>query len=105
EIGSNRAQCAGDKPAAGGRFTRPEAPRGKRVCLVGRGPRGEPAVSPGEASEAARRAAERACAGERTRTSRGLAAQRDLNPPRLPIPPHPRGANSIVRGQPLDLAV
>ena len=30
-------------------------------------------------------------AGGRTRTSKDLAAQRDLNPPRLPIPPRPRG--------------
>jgi AcrR family transcriptional regulator len=34
--------------------------------------------------------AHRPDAGERTRTSKGLAAQRDLNPPRLPVPPHPR---------------
>jgi hypothetical protein len=29
-------------------------------------------------------------AGERTRTSKGPSPQRDLNPPRLPIPPRPR---------------
>ncbi len=34
----------------------------------------------------------RTSAGERTRTSTGLAARRDLNPPRLPVPPHPRPA-------------
>ena len=33
---------------------------------------------------------QRADAGERTRTSKGLATQRDLNPPRLPVPPRPR---------------
>ena len=33
-------------------------------------------------------------AGERTRTSKGLAAQRDLNPPRLPVPPRPHGAQT-----------
>src|SRR5262249_26070404 len=35
-------------------------------------------------------------AGERTRTSKGREAQRDLNPPRLPVPPHPRGRNSVT---------
>jgi hypothetical protein len=29
-------------------------------------------------------------AGGRTRTSKGPRAQRDLNPPRLPVPPRPR---------------
>ena len=29
-------------------------------------------------------------AGGRTRTSKGREAQRDLNPPRLPVPPRPR---------------
>ena len=29
-------------------------------------------------------------AGERTRTSKGRVPQRDLNPPRLPVPPRPR---------------
>jgi hypothetical protein len=29
-------------------------------------------------------------AGERTRTSKSREAQRDLNPSRLPVPPHPR---------------
>src|SRR5204862_7487200 len=42
-------------------------------------------------------------AGERTRTSKGLAAQRDLNPPRLPVPPRPRSKRIGVacHGSPL----
>src|SRR5207249_8891555 len=32
----------------------------------------------------------RVYAGERTRTSKGLAPHRDLNPARLPVPPRPR---------------
>ena len=35
--------------------------------------------------------------GGRTRTSKDLAAQRDLNPPRLPIPPRPRQAKDRRR--------
>jgi DNA-binding NarL/FixJ family response regulator len=31
-------------------------------------------------------------AGERSRTSKGREAHRDLNPARLPVPPHPRGS-------------
>ena len=43
-----------------------------------------------------RRRDPRRSAGERTRTSKGLAAQRDLNPPRLPVPPHPRGGQTLA---------
>jgi hypothetical protein len=39
---------------------------------------------------------QRTSAGERTRTSRGLAAQRDLNPPRLPVPPRPHADGSRI---------
>ncbi len=34
-----------------------------------------------------------AYAGERTRTSKEPELQRDLNPPRLPVPPHPRASS------------
>jgi hypothetical protein len=44
------------------------------------------------------RGGQRADAGERTRTSKGLATQRDLNPPRLPVPPRPRESR-IERGR------
>ena len=36
-------------------------------------------------------------AGGRTRTSKDLTAQRDLNPPRLPVPPRPRRVSSVGR--------
>ena len=36
-------------------------------------------------------------AGERTRTSTGLSPRRDLNPSRLPVPPHPR---ALIVGAP-----
>ena len=38
--------------------------------------------------------ASRRGAGERDRTSKDLAAHRDLNPARLPVPPRPRGSDT-----------
>ena len=50
----------------------------------------EPASSSSLPVEPCRRTARTTGAGERTRTSKGLAAHRDLNPARLPVPPRPR---------------
>jgi hypothetical protein len=37
-------------------------------------------------------------AGGRTRTSKGVSPQRDLNPPRLPVPPRPPQLKDRERG-------
>ena len=55
-------------------------------ALVGTGATTNP--SPKPAARVATTA--RVYAGERTRTSKGLAPHRDLNPARLPVPPRPR---------------
>jgi hypothetical protein len=45
----------------------------------------------------------RGSAGERTRTSKGIA-HRVLNPARLPVPPHPRDSKDRAAGNQLDMA-